>query len=169
MIDPISIAFGLAKFAPTIAGWLGGDDAEDVAKKAVDIAREVTGRDDPEEAVSALERDPNLALEYRKAVLNQKMEFEKLAVADRNSARQREIATEDWTPRVLAGIISVGFFGVLTFMLAHGLPDKGGDALLVMLGALGAGWTAVVSYYFGSSSGSASKNNLLSQLQRGRG
>ena len=53
----------------------------------------------------------------------------------------------------LLGIgITFGFFGILGWMLAHGIPHTGGEALLVMRGALGAAFGAVINYYFGSSS-----------------
>lgn len=86
---------------------------------------------------------------------------------DRASARQREIQTGDQaTPRVLAGIMVAGFFLVLAWLLAQGMPPEGGEALLVLLGALSTGVAAVLSYYFGSSSGSAFKSKLLDEERR---
>ncbi len=42
-MDPISIAFGLAQFAPQIIKWItGSDKAADAAEKVVDIAEAVT-------------------------------------------------------------------------------------------------------------------------------
>ncbi|MBD3767999.1 MAG: hypothetical protein IE928_08650 [Gammaproteobacteria bacterium] len=77
-------------------------------------------------------------------------------------ARAREIAVNDKVPAVLAIAVTIGFFGVLGWMVYDGTKGHS-DALLVMLGALGGAWGAVMNYYFGSSSGSAKKNELLAR------
>ena len=91
-------------------------------------------------------------------------DLERIAVADRDSARSREVKTKDWTPKVLAGLITIGYFGALFYMLRNGLPQHGGsEAMLVMLGTLGTAWGGVVAYYFGSSAGSRAKDDLMRQ------
>ncbi|MDN7814678.1 3TM-type holin [Burkholderia vietnamiensis] len=75
----IPIAMALAQFAPVIAGWLGGSKAEDVATKVVGIAQAVTGQSAPDAALAALQADPNLALQFQKAVLEQQAQLAQIA------------------------------------------------------------------------------------------
>lgn len=90
-------------------------------------------------------------------------DLEKIAADDRASAREMQVQTRSRLPGVLAIVITVGFFGVLTFMLLRPIPVSGHDALLLILGTLAAAFGAVVTYYYGSSKGSADKTQLLAQ------
>ena len=75
----LPIAMALAQFAPMIAGWLGGSNAEKVASKVVDIAKTVTGQSAPDAVVAALQADPQLAYQYQKAVLDQQSAMAEIA------------------------------------------------------------------------------------------
>jgi hypothetical protein len=89
-MDPISIAFSLAQFAPQIIKWItGSDKAADAAGAVVDIAETVTGRKGSE-ALDALKADPALVLQFRQSVIAQEAELDKAYLADRADARKRD-------------------------------------------------------------------------------
>lgn len=91
---------------------------------------------------------------------------DKLNVEDRENARAREGLVRDLVPARLAYLVTIGFFGVLGYMLAVGKPKEGGDALLVMLGSLGSAWVSIIAYYFGSSRGSSAKDSTIASLMK---
>lgn len=80
-------------------------------------------------------------------------ELERIAAADRDSARKREENVKDRVPGLLALGITAGFFGMLAAMMHWSPPASNKDLLNIMLGSLGTAWIAVVTYYFGSSAG----------------
>jgi len=89
-MDPISIAFGLAQFAPQIIRWItGSDKAADAAGAVVDIAETVTGRKGSD-ALDALKADPALVLQFRQSVIAQEADLDKAYLADRADARKRD-------------------------------------------------------------------------------
>lgn len=95
-------------------------------------------------------------------------EIARIEVDDRKSAREREIAVKDRLPGILAIGITIGFFGVLSYMMIHGAPKDGGEALFIMLGSLGTAWTGIVAYYFGSSAGSDKKSQMMVNMMAGK-
>ena len=155
---------------PSIATAMGGPLAGMAVRT---LSETLLGKPDGTEAelaAAAAAATPDQLLALKNAENNFKLEMKKLDVdlerisaGDRDSARQMMVQTRDWTPRALAGVITVGFFGVLMYMLMFGLPAAGGgEAMLVMLGTLGTAWGAVVSFYFGSSAGSRAKDEAAS-------
>ena len=162
----------LKQIAPTIATAMGGPLAG-MAIKAISEA--LLGKPDGTEeelAQAATKATPEQLLALKKAendfalqMRELDIDLERIAGADRDSARNREIKTKDWTPKLLAGGITIGYFGVLFYMLTHGLPTTGGsEAMLVMLGTLGTAFGGVMAYYFGSSAGSKEKTEALSRM-----
>jgi len=159
--------------APSLATAVGGPLAG-MATRAISDA--LLGKPDgtEDELINAAAKaSPDQLLALKKAeqdfavrMRELEIDLQRIDAADRNSARDREVKTGDWTPKALAGAVTLGFFGVLGYMIAYGLPTQGGEALLVMLGTLGTAWGGIVSYYFGSSAGSKEKSEAMSRMVR---
>lgn len=158
--------------APSIASAVGGPLAG-MATKAISEALlgkpdgtetellQAAERATPEQLLALKKAENDFAIQMRELDID----LERISNADRDSARNREIKVRDWTPKILAGLITVGYFGVLFYMLRNGLPQHGGsEAMLVMLGTLGTAWGGVVAYYFGSSAGSKEKTEAMNRM-----
>lgn len=113
----------------------------------------------PEQVVALKEADHKFKLEMEKLGVD----ILKLDKEDRDSARQMQVTTRSKVPAILSIFVTIGFFGVLYIMLNNGIPQSGQrDAMLIMLGALGAAFTQVVNFWLGSSNGSKEKTSLMS-------
>jgi hypothetical protein len=89
-MDPITIAMGLAQFAPGIIKWItGSDKAAEAAGTIVGIAETVTGKQGAD-ALDAIKVDPSLMLQFRTAVMANESDLDKAFLADRADARKRD-------------------------------------------------------------------------------
>ncbi len=62
---------------------------------------------------------------------------------------------------VLGAIIVIGFFILLYALLRLSIPEANKDILNIVVGALIGSFTSIVGYFYGSSLGSAEKNEML--------
>jgi hypothetical protein len=152
---PLGGVAGLA-----LAKVLGVPDASAGDDSA--LAAAVQGAN-PEQLLALKKADQDFALQMQKLGFENLQALEAIAAGDRASAREREIKTADWTPKVLGMAITLGFFGLLFWLMRHEVPAASKDILNVMLGSLGTAWISVVTYYFGSSAGSARKDEILGE------
>jgi hypothetical protein len=90
------------------------------------------------------------------------LNFEKLAVDDRKSAREMQATTRSMMPPILASAVTIGFFGIVVMMFFNQV-DSNNPAILMMLGSLGTAWTGIIAYYFGSSAGSQAKTEMMAK------
>jgi len=157
----------LKQIAPTIATAMGGP----LAGMAVSAISKAIGVD--EGKVGDLISNNKLTadqiaqvklaeIELAKQAQELGLNFEKLSVEDRKSAREMQATTRSMMPPILAAAVTIGFFGIMVMMFFNQI-DSNNPAILMMLGSLGTAWTGIIAYYFGSSAGSQAKTDLLSK------
>jgi len=115
----------------------------------------------PDQLLALKKADNDFKLQMQELGFKDLEALEAIAAGDRASARDRETKVGDWTPRLLAGGVTLGFFGLLSFMLRREVPAGSTDVLNVMVGSLGTAWISIISYYFGSSASSARKTEIM--------
>ncbi len=162
--------------APTIASAVGGPLAG-MATRA--ISEVLLGKPDGTEqelAEAAAKATPDqlLALKQAENAFAERMreldiDLERIANEDRASARDREIKTGDWMPRVLAFVV-VGGFMLTVFLVLLGYVDGMRDPLMAttvgtLIGFVSAKCEQVVAYYFGSSAGSKAKDEAINRIK----
>jgi hypothetical protein len=160
----------LGQVAPTLATALGGPLAGLAAKTLSNVLLGNESGSEAEIAKAMQNATPDqlaaikqIDADFKTRMAELEIDLERIAAGDRDSARKREVLTGDYTPKVLAAAITVGFFGILFWMFVHGVPKNGNEALLLMLGALQTAFTGVIAYYFGSSAGSKAKTDALAK------
>ena len=99
-------------------------------------------------------------LELKKQAQSMNLDFEQLAVADRKSARDMQIATKSYLTPSLAVIIVTSFIGVVVATLA-GFSKIESAMAGTLIGYLSAKAEQVISFYFGSSASSQRKDEMI--------
>ena len=148
----------------TLASLLGSG-ASEVIDRIKQIAID-SWHISPEKAAQLDAEKVRVANELQMKVMSEVSHIIELENADRASARTRESTVKDLTPMIMAGVMVAGFFSVVWYMLLYVTPTENQRILDMMLGSLMGSVTSIVAYYFGSSSGSASKQALIEKLTK---
>jgi len=159
----------LRTVAPALGTAVGGPMGG-VAARA--ISEKLLGKPDASE--SEIERallgaSPEQLAELKKVEADFKaqmkqldVDLERIAADDRASARNREASVGGFAVPAIAAIVIVGFFAAV-FASLLGFAQVESAMAGTLVGFVAAKAEQVVSYYFGSSAGSAQKNDLLRQ------
>lgn len=167
----------------TVAPWIGTALGSPFGGMAVTAAANALGLSDktmdaikgaisgitPEQMLALKQADQAFALQMQELGFKNIETLESIAANDRASARDREVKSGDsWTPRILAAIVVIGWLTIQCFLFQHIVPAEMRDLISRMLGTIDSALILVLGYYFGSSSGSASKNQILDRFVNGR-
>lgn len=168
------IGGNIAQYAPALGAALapvtGGMSA--IIGTGVGLLGKVFGlgdKPDPDALKSAIATDPQAALklaladrEFRLQEYQAETDRLKVEIDDVKSAREREVAVKDTTNRVLAYTIISAFVAMVgATLLGYAKVESALAGTLV--GYVSAKAEQVLSYYFGSSRGSAAKTELLAK------
>lgn len=167
----VATALGLAQFIPSIARWLAGDKAEQVAHSVLDIAKRVTGIDDSPGMIRLLLEEPDLVIEFQKAILNLEAEMELSVMRDRQSARMRDMSfINSGRTNTRADIMVVSAAGGLIACLislayySDFLPGEAVGIISTVAGIFGSCLKDAYAFEFGSSRESKMKDNTMAAL-----
>ncbi|MBN2166744.1 MAG: hypothetical protein JW717_10740 [Marinilabiliaceae bacterium] len=169
----------IKKGLPLIANLITGD----TANKVIDLVKTITGinTNTPEELEREINRNPELLIRLKELELTHSVVLEKLALqniqqqleetkvilSDKENARKREIVMaqslgkSDWLMNTLAAIVVLVFFSLIILMILGPNSMTANGPINQLFGALVAGFSMVLSYYFGSSKSSSDKNKSL--------
>jgi hypothetical protein len=172
-MDPITIAMGLAQFAPSILKWItGSDKAEAAATAVVQAAQAITATDDPQRALAAIKADPQLQLAFRQHISDLEADLDKAFLVDRQNARARDVSLAqaghyNWRADILA-FLAVGGLVLCVYFIARdvGLPERAVNAIMFVAGVLASAVRDVYGFEFGSSRSSRDKDTTIQNLTK---
>jgi hypothetical protein len=156
----------LKTLCPTIATAIGGPLgglAYEAVSKVLGVSQEdaksmlESGKLSAEQLASVQQAEIALKAKAQELGLN----FEQLAVQDRKSARDMQISTHSFIPPTLAILIVLVWSATQYFMFTHIIPDTMREMVSRVLGTMDGALMLVLSFYFGSSSGSQAKDQML--------
>lgn len=166
-MEPITMA-GIANAAKGLVSGLFGDKGIGGMVDSLHTSKEEKG-----EIQAKLETIKN---SFETKVTELLLEREKAYLADTQNARDnytriQESEKSSWMAKnimpLLTIVVTVGFFGMLGYMLKYEVPESNERIMDILLGSLGTAWITMVSFYFGSSKGSEDKQKHIVSMQKG--
>jgi len=173
-MDPITIALGLAKFAPSLIQYFtGSEKAATVAQQVVNIAQTVTGEVSPEAALAAIQADPQKAMEFQLAVQAADNDLTRAYLADVQSARVRDVELAKLGKRNVRADIMVALdvIGLLACLIVlcffrEKIPGEAIGLISTIAATFGLCLRDAHQFEFGSSRSSQVKDATISSLTK---
>lgn len=178
MLPLIPIISLVSTLVPEALRFFGKNNEAEVAERIGAAAKEITGEATVEGAADVLSKQPELALQFKLAVLAQEKELTQLAfererayIADVADARKYRDEKVFWLGVVvlLAFAVSVALvmYGGYNILRGGVEVEAGMFAAIsgfigTLIGYVAANAQSVVSYYYGSSQGSMQKSDAIS-------
>lgn len=100
-------------------------------------------------------------IEFQKFLKQNQIDLEQIHAGDRKDARGMFSITRSKMPALLSVMVTVGYFAILTGMMVGQLKVSDSQALLLMLGSLSTAWGVVMAFWFGTTSDSGRKTEML--------
>lgn len=159
--------------APTLAAALGGPLAGMAVKSIADVLGLYPNASEKDVYTEVVNANPETLLKLKELETTFKIQMKKLDVdilslenSDRDSARRREVDLKDNTNKYMAFGIIILYALIQLGIMFSGIEIADGmrDIVLRSLGTLDGIIVAIISYYFGSSSGSLAKTKQIDTL-----
>ena len=185
VVPGIGTALGAAgavalNLAPELGEWLFGPSAGPTIVAVQSVMKSVTGAEQPDDQVQAL-TNPTIAGELRvqlagiaaaRAAATAKESKDQFIaqLADVTNARATTVQLAQassplsWGAAIVSVVILATFGAAMAMVLLRAIPPNAEPVLNVLLGSLTAMATSVVSYWVGSSVGSARKDARISDF-----
>jgi hypothetical protein len=129
-----------------------------------------------DEVVTSKEEKMELTIKLEDMLKKHEQEIINAEVADRDSARNREIevmksGSKNWTQNILAYVGVSGFFAIIGYLLSKGLGNMSTEESFIignLTGMAGAIAKDIYGYYFGSSKGEHETQKWVKEKQQGK-
>lgn len=156
-LAPVPGAPLIAMAAKALSGGLGTEvkSTPDAIETAI-----TTAMANPDQLATLKKIDDDFALQMKTLGFQEIEELAKIDADDRASARDLQKTTRSWVVPTMAISFVGGFFVIIVLKLFHviGATDQTVNDLITTLRD---GLMLVLSYYFGSSAGSAAKTAIM--------
>lgn len=174
----------LAPIIPRIAEWIGGDDAEDVARQVTGVVQAVAGSTDPAAVAAVIadpERGPALAAELARIAAERAKSAEEAqtariiaALSDTADARKQTVALVAsgsrmaWMPALITFALLGLLAGALFVVFTGTIPEANTRLADQLIGGLYTLVTTAVAYWVGTSRGAVEMRQGLEQAAHGQ-
>lgn len=167
----------LSKILGTVAPWIATAITGPLGGMAVTAACKVFGLSEsteealanavsgatPEQMKALKDADLEFKTKMQELGYQQIKDLEQIAAEDRKSARDLLTQIRSWVPALLSVLITIGYFAVLGGMLFGITKEPNQTVLNIMLGSLTTAWAQVLSFWFGTTMGSAQKTDIIAK------